>query len=748
MRVDAPSWPAAPARQPSSSSATATQPPAGASASADSTQAKEHEDSRILDDLAPKDVNTLQWRLSNEDERRDLLRKSQVADGVATAPAPAPGVTLKKMAIEGPSPSAGSSMGEHSGSRIASAEPNTKNAAKTVGASKSAPGEHSGSRVAELESAAASMGEHSGSHVAELKSAAASMGEHSGSRVASLDSSKVKGYSGPFGVVDSLQPGDTWSVGASIGGGVEAVGTIGAGVEVTRNADGTITLGGSGEALAGVGADKLAAVEGGKGRTFEFTFKDAKDLKDTLDGLNPSDPDSMKALYKRLSAVEWDKKVEGSVDLPGGRVELPPSVGGGLGAGTTQGGVDARVGQGTRVEFRNGLPVSYTRTTSAELSASASFGTSIWGLDGTPWLAPGTKLEGTGSLSVDQTVPIGGGGSGRTTATLQFEGKANGRGMHVEVKLADITTAQAAAIARKLANGDADGAFQLASQLPSTQVQRNTFRDEDRGPNVSLNGVVVQGEYHDVIRHNNPTVETSKSPNAAKASPGGSSGTPTMPTPNGTTAKAPSGASAGAAPAPPRNAAANPAGHALPVLKFDNLKDFNGAANNAEPNTIYEYGRYRWTTDASGRVSAVDTIAEEGGVDLTQHGRKTTGGGGVTAKTIGTDETRGAKEGDVGFHLIADSFNGPTNRLNVVAANGKSINGFANLNQGAYRSMEDWIRTAAKEAGDGKVEIKIRAFYDDKTARPSELVIAFKVEGSDEGWLHAIFRNDEGGWVQ
>jgi len=68
------------------------------------------------------------------------------------------------------------------------------------------------------------------------------------------------------------------------------------------------------------------------------------------------------------------------------------------------------------------------------------------------------------------------------------------------------------------------------------------------------------------------------------------------------------------------------------------------------------------------------------------------------------------KEGapsDVGFHLIGDRFNGPTNRLNVVAGNGKPLaDGLPNLNQGAYKRFENRVAHLASDPHN-TVELRI-----------------------------------------
>jgi hypothetical protein len=167
--------------------------------------------------------------------------------------------------------------------------------------------------------------------------------------------------------------------------------------------------------------------------------------------------------------------------------------------------------------------------------------------------------------------------------------------------------------------------------------------------------------------------------------------------------------------------------NATHVVQLDDAGALKAAAEHAAPNTRYELGNYSWTTDAKGR-----TIEAEGQVELTPAGRD-----GTLQKEIG-------KEGeptDVGFHLIGDRFNGPTNRLNVVPGNGKPLgDGLPNLNQGPYKTFENQI---AKLAADphNTVEVRIRPQYDpgNLTNRPDEFAVGYRVNGGK--WMEREFTN-------
>jgi hypothetical protein len=163
------------------------------------------------------------------------------------------------------------------------------------------------------------------------------------------------------------------------------------------------------------------------------------------------------------------------------------------------------------------------------------------------------------------------------------------------------------------------------------------------------------------------------------------------------------------------------------LLRFESMDDFNRAANAARPNTVYEFGNYRWTTDDSGRVTRA-----EGRVDLDPVGRND--------PDLQRDIGHEGRPTDVGFHVIADSLGGPTNRLNVVPGNGKPIgDGLPNLNNGAYKRFENEI---ARLVDDGhQVEMRVSPQYnaDNLTSRPDRFVAQYRVDGGD--WVKFNFVN-------
>ncbi|HET6237155.1 MAG TPA: DNA/RNA non-specific endonuclease [Acetobacteraceae bacterium] len=163
------------------------------------------------------------------------------------------------------------------------------------------------------------------------------------------------------------------------------------------------------------------------------------------------------------------------------------------------------------------------------------------------------------------------------------------------------------------------------------------------------------------------------------------------------------------------------------IIHLGDADAFKAAAEHAAPNTTYEFGSDSWTTDAEGR-----TIQAEGEVELTPAGRDT-----------GLQEKIG-KEGapsDVGFHLIGDRFNGPTNRLNVVAGNGKPLaDGLPNLNQGACKRLENQVAHLASDPYN-TAELRIQPRYSsgNLTTRPDGFSAAYRINCGD--WIEREFVN-------
>lgn len=155
----------------------------------------------------------------------------------------------------------------------------------------------------------------------------------------------------------------------------------------------------------------------------------------------------------------------------------------------------------------------------------------------------------------------------------------------------------------------------------------------------------------------------------------------------------------------------------MPHLQFDDMASFNRVANSPHPNTVYEYNGIAWETDALGRTKSVS-----GQVNLGDGGRNST----LTAE-IGNE----GLPNDIGFHLIADSLGGPTNRLNVLPGNGKPYDGLVNLNQGEWARMERQIRRALRGETPGNVTIHIEPKYrpGNESTRPDRFAVELNIDG-------------------
>lgn len=163
------------------------------------------------------------------------------------------------------------------------------------------------------------------------------------------------------------------------------------------------------------------------------------------------------------------------------------------------------------------------------------------------------------------------------------------------------------------------------------------------------------------------------------------------------------------------------------LFDFDSADDFNLAANAAQPNSVYQFGDFRWTTDAQGRV-----MRAEGKVELAPAGRNDP----KLQTAIGNE----GRDTDVGFHLIADRFGGQTNRLNVVPGNGKPIgDGLPNLNNGAYKRFENQIAELRAQGHD--VEIRVSPQYNAGNLgnRPDRFVAEYRTDGGR--WVTHKFPN-------
>ena len=170
------------------------------------------------------------------------------------------------------------------------------------------------------------------------------------------------------------------------------------------------------------------------------------------------------------------------------------------------------------------------------------------------------------------------------------------------------------------------------------------------------------------------------------------------------------------------------------ISNFDEYKQI--ATQKPQPNTLYKFDGLTFRTDHLGRPVEV-----AGTVDITKTGRRT---------SVDTDigNIPGSLEGDVGFHLGADSLGFPGSYLNVVPGNGAPLPnefpGVSNLNQGAYGTLESELRALAGVPGN-EVEASFKAIYkpDNTTSRPDEFQVISSVNvGRD---IVKRFTNQPGG---
>ena len=105
--------------------------------------------------------------------------------------------------------------------------------------------------------------------------------------------------------------------------------------------------------------------------------------------------------------------------------------------------------------------------------------------------------------------------------------------------------------------------------------------------------------------------------------------------------------------------------------------------------------------------------------------------------------------GDVGFHLVGDQFDAPTNWLNVVPGNGTRVDLpdgtiLKNLNLSRYKTdFENRVRDLADIPGNN-VEVSIQTIYTSRNSslRPDIIRTAYRVNGGR--WQRARFQNRAG----
>jgi YD repeat-containing protein len=165
----------------------------------------------------------------------------------------------------------------------------------------------------------------------------------------------------------------------------------------------------------------------------------------------------------------------------------------------------------------------------------------------------------------------------------------------------------------------------------------------------------------------------------------------------------------------------------ITVRTFNNIDDFNRAAQNPVRNTRYEYGGYAWTTDSHGRVAEIEGMA----TPTSGNPRYRTPG---TLSQADLGKVPGSQPGDVGFHLIGHQFGGPINPLNVVPGNGQPLalaagGRLTNINQGRYSSQFEAAVAQLSRATGAPVPVRISVSYGagNATVRPDAFVARYQL---------------------
>lgn len=147
------------------------------------------------------------------------------------------------------------------------------------------------------------------------------------------------------------------------------------------------------------------------------------------------------------------------------------------------------------------------------------------------------------------------------------------------------------------------------------------------------------------------------------------------------------------------------------IKTFTDAASFNAAANNASALTRYEFGGYYYETDSLGRIEWAG-----GRVSRTSAGRPDK----YLQNLIGKESRDNGYSNDVGFHLIADRNNGPTNRLNVVPGNGK-------LNVSAYKKFANGLNDVLYNPNnDVEINYRVRCNEDNLTNRPDAFTSKYR----------------------
>ncbi|WP_460535681.1 two-partner secretion domain-containing protein [Chitinimonas naiadis] len=171
------------------------------------------------------------------------------------------------------------------------------------------------------------------------------------------------------------------------------------------------------------------------------------------------------------------------------------------------------------------------------------------------------------------------------------------------------------------------------------------------------------------------------------------------------------------------------------IANFGEYKAISGGT--LQPNTVYQYQGSEFETDTLGR-----SISTRGFIDTSSTGQR------LPSVDKGIGNAAGSNNFDVGFHRGGDALGFPGGALNVNPGNGKPMPndfpGVPNLNQGAYKQLENQLRDLANTPGN-RVYADFRAIFSpgNTTQRPDAFSVTYSVNGGAP--RTRVFRNQPGG---
>ncbi|MGO3055359.1 MAG: DNA/RNA non-specific endonuclease [Halomonas sp.] len=157
-------------------------------------------------------------------------------------------------------------------------------------------------------------------------------------------------------------------------------------------------------------------------------------------------------------------------------------------------------------------------------------------------------------------------------------------------------------------------------------------------------------------------------------------------------------------------------------VQLNSRDEFRAASRNPQPNTIYEFDGFTYTTDEFGRG-----ISSSGNLRLRAGGNRF-----HDDRLIGHQGV----EGDIGFHGGADQFGFQGGPLNVSPGN-------RSLNSREYYAFERDLKDHLEAGSTVEADFR-RVFYPGNTSiRPDEYVVDYRI--GDGRWARETFINQPGG---